>query len=559
MECPRCHAAAMEFESVEVMRCPVCGFDPFKHDLKSGTPVIMAGPGRARRREETAGPELSPDSAPRRDIRRIAKQPPSMGVGGDPHAPIAIDLPNHLALGDTSMLDDRAIMRLEGRVQEAQVALGRGDKVAARAALREVLDVHDLSDNVWVFLAALAETRAEQRECLEEALAHNPQNNRAVEALLRLDGKLDRPDFTSARRLEPGQVAGEQVGCPRCGGRFIYDVYEKQVACESCGYRAVDADDLGRTGIQTTLQEGLLRRKLHGQPWQIGGRWLRCTNCGATTTLSRHTLAQTCRFCGSRHVVQEGANLQFEQPDFMIPYALDEREAQARVKRHLSSGMRLVTRFFADAVERIELHGVYLPFWVFDAEMSVKWSWTNAPDCGNWPVLLGDVLFFAAETPERKLLERLEPFDMLGSVDYTPRLLAEFPAELYTIDVDRASLDVRRKLARLAEHQARPSLQMRRPSSGYQRGAFGTRSTASPSAFGGGTFKVTLGAGGISAHSGERTDPGRLMLNATTRHMSYRFGLLPVWIGRMIEADGDVQTVLVNGQTGEVALGGRET
>ncbi|MBN1565741.1 MAG: hypothetical protein JXA10_17995, partial [Anaerolineae bacterium] len=133
-----------------------------------------------------------------------------------------------------------------------------------------------------------------------------------------------------------------------------------------------------------------------------------------------------------------------------------------------------------------------------------------------------------SDTIPTKLLREIEPYDLLGGVDYDPRLLAVHPAELYQTDVDRASLAVRSRLKGLAERRAMPSLQVRRPRRGYSAG---------------------WGA------DQDRSDPGRLRLNASTRYMSYRFGLCPVWIARLIEADGDVRRVIVNGQTGAAALG----
>ncbi len=445
-----------------------------------------------------------------------------------PTTPIDIDLPPTITLSNTERLDDRMVSRIEGRCQEAQIALGRGDLEAARHALRSALELHDLADNVWLFLAGVAATAAEQRDALENALACNPHNQIAVEALLRLDGRLENVDQVSSQRLEVGQVTARRIVCPHCGGNLGYDTGERVVSCRFCGQRILDADEMFRSGAQTPLQVALLKRKQQKQVWQIGGRWLRCGECGATTTLSRNTLTNTCRFCDSRQVIQENVNHRFEQPDFIIPFAVDEGQARAAIQAKLKSGIRMITHLFADAVERIDLYGVYLPFWVFDAEMNVAWSWSNAPDHGNYPILLGDVLHFAAETPSAYLLRQIEPYDLLRGVDYDPRLLAVHPAELYQTDVDRASLDVRGRLKKLAERRVRPLVQARRPRHGYGSGW-----------------------GGSDSHS----DPGRLLLNTNTRYMSYRFGLLPVWIARLIEADGDVRQVIVNGQTGTAALG----
>ena len=520
MECPRCGSAVMEYIGLEDMRCPVCNFSPFHDDLKarpvSAKRAAVASATGAVAAAGSVGEGQQPGS------RRV-KPPLANPLHGQP--PVPIDPPNATIPRHTPGLSEFERLRFEGRFREAHMALGRGDDAAAREALHAAAAISDLSDDVWLLLAALAEDAAAQRDYLEQAVGCNPNNALAVTALLELKQWARPSPRRASKRLEDGQVAAEQIACPRCGGNLDYDVGEKEVVCKFCGFRIVDADDLTRSGQQTALQAGLLSRKQQARAWNIGGQWLRCANCGATTTLSRRTLTNTCRFCDSRQILQEGVNIRFEQPDFILPFALDEAQARAAIREKLRSGFRALTRFFADPIERIDLHAVYLPYWIFDAEMSVNWSWTNAPDHGQYPILLGDVPFFAADSLPARLLEKVEPYDLLRGVDYDPRLLAVQPAELYSIDVDRASLDVRPKLGRMAMRRARPSLQVRRPSRGY------------------------------STFGDSDSSPGRLKMNASTRYMSYRFGLFPVWVARLIEADGDTRQVVVNGQLGAVALG----
>ena len=503
MLCPRCQKSNLEFVGLEGMRCPACGFDPFRDEAPPGDDDQAA--------DVIASINVSP-TAPSGDV---PDTPP-----GAP--PIEIDLPNVLLTGEMVGLSEREQLRFESRCQQAQFELGRNNLAAARAALRSALEVSELSDHVWLFLAGLAETRAEQHDALQHALACNPRNQIAAEALARLTGRLDVA--VGGEAVESGEVATQTVACPNCGGQLRYDIGAREVVCYHCGHHVLDVRDLVRSGEQTALQIGLLRRKRQRQTWKIGGRWVRCENCGAKITLSRRTLSNTCQFCGSQRVLQEGVNLRFEQPDFIIPFAVDEASARAAIEQKLKSGIRMITRFFADEIVNTDLHGVYLPFWVFDAEMAVNWSWSNAPDHGVHPILLGDVLHFAGETLSSKLLRRLEPYDLMSGRDYEPRLLGVFPAELYAVDVDRASLDVRSWLVRLAKRQARPSLEAHRPSGSY----------------------------------GDDSGPGRLMMNASTRYMSYRLGLFPVWVARLVEEDADTRPALVNGQTGEAVLGSLE-
>ncbi len=491
MNCPRCQQAEMAFDwTLGTMRCPRCDFRLYE------TPSpAQPGAGRAT---------VPPDPA-------LKDQPPipfPMPPGLDMDA-----LPEHLS--------DYAKVRLRGRLHSAMWALARGNPAEIRRALQAVLEISEDHADTWLCLASLAEDAAEQRRCLEHVIAIQPGHPQAMHLLAELDGDLaPDPPPADQRRLEPGQLAGQQMACPRCGGNLAYDPGTRTVACRFCGYRVLDAATLPRTDTHTTLLTGNLRRKHEAQPWNIGERWLRCAECGAISTLSRATLTTTCRFCQSHQIITESVGHRFEQPDLIVPFAITQAAAQAAVQDYLRSGIRWLTRFFADAIARIELHSSYLAYWVFDADMVVNWSWSKHSAHGQHPVLLSDVPFFAGDALPARLLAQIEPFDLRRGVDYDPRLLAAHPARLYDLDLPEASLKVRQRLTREACRQAAPSLRARRPS-GY----------------------------------GTDDDPGSLRLNAYTQFLTYRLALLPVWVGQLVEEDGDTRQVLVNGQTGRVTQG----
>ncbi len=461
------------------MRCPACGFRP---DTANGT-------------------EYPADAPPRPPL--VFPPPPGLDLD---------DLP--------ATLDDFTRVRLRGRLQDVMWALARGNRDEIRRKLEAVLEISDEHADTWLHLAALAADADEQRRCLEQVIALKPGHPLAMRLLAELDGALQPEEpLRPAANLAPGQLPTERLVCPQCGGQLSYNEAERLVYCRFCGYRIVDADDLGRTDRHETVLEGNLRRKTAAREWHIGPRWLRCQSCGAVTTLAPTTLTTTCRFCQSQHLVQESVSHTFEQPDVIVPFALGQAEARQAVEEYLRSGLRRITRFFADDVARIDLQGSYLPFWVFDADMIVNWSWTRAAARGQHPVLLSDILHAAVPTPPPALLRQLEPYNLRRGVDYDPRLLADFPAQIYATDMTQASLDVRPHLTREALHRAGSSLRLRRP-----RG------------------------------TGHNDDPGSLQMSAYTQFMTYRLALLPVWVGQLVEVDGDTQLVLVNGQTGRVAL-----
>jgi len=521
MLCPRCQKGDMVM-SLAGIKCSACGYDLYADmDHIPGNEPDW-DPAEFNRQQAAHGAEPVP--AP---IKPPPESPPPEPARTEP-APdvIPIDLPPTIYRHEVPGLSDRALARFEGFCLDASAALADGRRDEARAALHRALELSTNSDQVWLFLAGLALTREEQREALEQALACNTGNLIAMEALARLRGDLDQ---AASLRAESGGAQGKpgqiEVSCPNCGGALVFSTDEQAVKCYHCGHEILDVKALQRGVGPLPLPIGLLRRKNAPQEWNIGGRWLHCRSCGASLTVSRLTLSTTCRFCGSQQVMVESIGYRFEQPDDIVPFEIDQATAQAAVEEYLTTGLRRVTRLFADPVSRIELQGIYLPVWVIDAEMRINWSWTAAPARGQHPVLVGDVLWPATPSVPRSLFFAIEPFDLVRGKQYDPRLLAVFPAELYQDDIDRASLDVRPRLKALAERQAFPSLSASRP------------------------------AGQSNGWGSKNEGPGRLVMNTQTHFMSYRLALVPVWVGRLTEDDGDQQPVVVNGQTGEVALG----
>lgn len=132
-----------------------------------------------------------------------------------------------------------------------------------------------------------------------------------------------------------------------------------------------------------------------------------------------------------------------------------------------------------------------------------------------------NVPYFAGKSLSRPMLDEIEPFDLTKSVDYDPRLLAVFPALLYDIEPIQASIDVRTKLSQIAMNRARVSIEVRRPTKSYEQDS-----------------KV-----------------GQLNMFAAANYITYRLALLPVWVGRLTEENGESRPVMVNGQTGEAVFG----
>jgi hypothetical protein len=87
---------------------------------------------------------------------------------------------------------------LRTAIQTAQ----SGNKPIARSILQQVIDLDADNELAWIWMATVAETTAERRQCLQRVLEINPNNERARQALARLQSASATP--TPSRPQQEG-------------------------------------------------------------------------------------------------------------------------------------------------------------------------------------------------------------------------------------------------------------------------------------------------------------------------------------------------------------------
>lgn len=93
-------------------------------------------------------------------------------------------------------------------------AARRGDRETAQKLLRQVVASKPDNEVAWMWLASVAESLQERRTCLERALAINPRNTRAQEALRQLDAIMPRSGARSQAAGAPRRAGSTQRSNP---------------------------------------------------------------------------------------------------------------------------------------------------------------------------------------------------------------------------------------------------------------------------------------------------------------------------------------------------------
>ena len=179
-----------------------------------------------------------------------------------------------------------------------------------------------------------------------------------------------------------------------------------------------------------------------------------CKSCGGEIVGDATTAATACPFCGNP-VVMMGQFAGALRPDYVIPFKLDKKAAKAALMKHYG-GKRLLPKVFKDQNHIDEVKGVYVPFWLFDADVDARVrykatrvrSWSdsryNYTETGHYAVIRGGNIGFERVPVDGStkmadaLMESIEPFDFSEAVDFQTAYLAGYLADKYDVDAEES-------------------------------------------------------------------------------------------------------------------------
>ncbi len=411
------------------------------------------------------------------------------------------------------------------RLDIAWRSIQAGDPSSAALLLNDSAALYPDCADIWYLLSLTTRDRAEKMLYLEKALSLQPYHEYAWRDKGVLEGVLPDgapPDVPDPAPDEAVEARSITEACPHCGGALAFAVEIDGLVCGHCGYRPGSAPSLvSRRGGYDNLDNALLQRRFgFSREWNIGARVLICKNCHAQLTLSGTTLSTQCPFCDSAHILVQDAVGSFEEPDALLPFAIDRAAAAKALHRRLPPELRA-------RVERGDLWGGYLPFWSFEGAASVNVDWSAFSAEGVMPGVYpaGDVLVGGVTRPDQAVLYELMPYALDALIAYDPRYLARWPAQIYNIDVIQASLTARAYIKYAARRQAAGGL----------------------------VPPVELARSDTHDYTAPDTPVWRVA-RVDLEVIHYRLLLLPVWMITLVLRDGTRRPAAVNGQTGEAIL-----
>ncbi|OON68909.1 hypothetical protein [Hymenobacter sp. CRA2] len=334
---------------------------------------------------------------------------------------------------------------------------------------------------------------------------------------------------------DPKQVGNVvHAPCPRCGAQLKFSAGTQQLSCEYCQH--AEPIDFTRNRLQENRLDFQLRGHELPHAPTAEKQVFSCHNCGAQTTVGDDTPTITCAFCGSKNVNPDAHKTRLIEPAGVMPFFVPRERVQQQFKAWVGSYW-LAPSSLKSGAALDNLHGLYMPYWTFDAQATSEWAGdagyyyyvtvegrdakgnrvTRQEQRTRWEHHRGthqafydDLLIMASSklSMAEHHVAQASRYELQAVVDYDPRLLLGWEAEVYSIDLAASAHKVESIIGQREEEACSEEL-------------------------------------------GGDTQRG-LQVDTVLTEQTFKHLLLPLWICTY-QYRGKLYRFLVNGQTGEVA------
>lgn len=351
--------------------------------------------------------------------------------------------------------------------------------------------------------------------------------------------------------------------CPACGAPIDFDIQTQQMRCQYCGgsfdvatveqFNAELGSPEPASGEpatqesmdpQSSQESAPLPETISLDPegksvppeWEsqperdfdtaqeAGMSQFICNSCGGEIIGSPDMVSARCPYCDNNFVAISQLT-STRVPDYVIPFTKTKEDAKAAFAK-ATRWLPFLPRAFKQRRKIEEITGMYLPFWLYDADVAAaavfnatkiatwrdgEWEYTRTD---HYRVERSGAMAFEAipvagsNHVKREYSEAIEPYDRQGVLPFGTAYLTGFLADKYNVPAEDANEQANRRMKRSAMDVLRETTRE------YQT--------------------VTTQSKNI------QIDNGRV-----------HYAFLPTWLLTVRYAD-EVYTFLMNGQTGRI-------
>lgn len=249
-------------------------------------------------------------------------------------------------------------------------------------------------------------------------------------------------------------MANVDFKCPCCGGTLNFDNKSQNIVCPYCDtqFQASDLkdynDDIKENGSEDTSWDES-RIESYTNEETKGMKIYSCNSCGGEIICEETTSSTSCPYCGNNLVVSKELSGDLK-PNFIIPFKKDKVFATEQLSKFIKRKVLLPSTFAKkNTIE--EVKSLYVPFWIFDADVSgrVRYEGVKTRRYRDGDYEVSEEKYYSvvrdggvgfAHVPvdgskkmQDELMESIEPFDFNQAEEFNAAYLAGYAADRYDV------------------------------------------------------------------------------------------------------------------------------
>ena len=254
-------------------------------------------------------------------------------------------------------------------------------------------------------------------------------------------------------------TALRKFNCSARGAEAVWTPSKQKLICPYCATEseAQLANDF-QAVKENDLLEALKNLTEQDQGWQVARKTVKCQSCQAISVFNPERISQNCDFCGSPSLLSLDDTHAPVRPSSLIPFIVADTKVREDVRKWYASHWFAPNKLGKKALTDT-LHGIYLPYWTFDAQVHADWEaesgeyyyktdsqgrrqqhvrWSHAS--GALDHFFDDLLVPASRGVHPALLQKVGDFPTASQlVPYDPGYLTGWVVEQYQIDLKAAA------------------------------------------------------------------------------------------------------------------------
>ena len=235
--------------------------------------------------------------------------------------------------------------------------------------------------------------------------------------------------------------------CMACGGTLQFSSRKQKLVCAGCASE-YDVSEFEAAG-GAAAQDNYVAKT---DEWNVQGEGLvvyECKNCGGEVVGDQNMASTKCPYCDNPIVISskfEGAL----KPNLVIPFKLNKHAAEQKLTEHINK-VKLAPSAFKSGNHIKELKGVYVPFWLFDADVhaAANFEATKVRKYSDAQNEYTETSYFdvyregnmgfrnvpadGSSKMDDNLMDSIEPYDVSEAVPYSSAYMAGYLADKYDV------------------------------------------------------------------------------------------------------------------------------